>query len=414
MIELKVFYWFLKAIFCGLFQVGNKQWRIAGKELISKPTFRLPDSAAGDRLVGFRLLKRTFVTIKSLSHNQDKKEVLIFEADESNCETSKEYVIWQGKYNIDKISCYSRSTIEISKNRKAISFCLLLLSLILIPATIISKSRVQYALIFTEFIEAIGLLNHIKQVCPKTLHFFNTSEKDANILYLIIKKASKLNVFKHPSPGALIAHNQNLMTDVLVLSSKYQVEEYNLMLKETIKCKEVVKWPPEYSKKYLNNYGTLNVDKTFKYLIGFYSHGGWLRKKTELTNALFANPDEEEECLKTIAKYINQNDLILKVYLHPKEKKYITEAKKYYLSFIEEGKLSYFTSDESSSSDFNSVKIGICAYSAILFERNNLGLETLVWREKNNNFPLYGTSLYDQSFNNYEELLRLINKIILK
>jgi hypothetical protein len=41
------------------------------------------------------------------------------------------------------------------------------------------------------------------------------------------------------------------------------------------------------------------------------------------------------------------------------------------------------SSSYSPSYDFNSVKIGICAYSAVLFERDNFGFETLVWREKN-------------------------------
>ncbi len=412
MIEIKVFFWFLKAIFCGLFQVGNQRWRIAGKELISKPTFRLPDSAANDRLIGFKILKRVLINLSSKNYDFKKNDVLIFEASVANCKTTKEYVIWKKKYDVNLVTCCFRDELLMSKNKVRTYLYLIFLSILLIPITIICKNRVQIALIFSEFIEALNLINCISLVQPKILHFFNTSEKDANFLYLLLKEFSEMQIFKHPSPGALIAHNQNLMTDVIVLSSNYQVEEFNLKFKEIIFYKEIEIWPPEYSKKYLSDNYYITNKNEYKYLLGFYSHGGWLRRKTKLTNALFANPEDEEECLRIVAKYVNDNDLTLKIYLHPKEKKHIEEAKKYYQLFIDESKICYYDSNESSSIDFNSVKIGICAYSAILFERDNLGLEIIVWREKNKNFPLFSTSLYDNSFNNYNEFLTLLNKKI--
>ena len=107
-------------------------------------------------------------------------------------------------------------------------------------------------------------------------------------------------------------------------------------------------------------------------------------------------------------KYVNENNIKLKIYLHPKEKKYFIDAKKYYQSFINEKNIVYYTDTLPSSFDFKSVKIGVCAYSAILFERDNLGFETLVWREKNNKFPLIGTKLHKKSFNNSNDFSCLI------
>jgi hypothetical protein len=408
LIEIKVFYWIIKAIVCGLFQVGDKKWRIAGKELISKSTFRLPDSAANDRFLGLRILKRVIKSLKVNSFEINKRNVLIFEANKKNCEETNDYIVEQKKYNKNCVICCFREELLIVKYKKVSIIFLMLFSFILLPITVFSIKRVQYSLLFTEFIEAIGLIRYINCVSPSILHYFNTSEKDSNFLYLIIKESTNLTIFKHPSPGALIAHNKNIMTDVLVLSSEYQCEEYNLKLKETVYCKKIEFWPPEYSNEYSIYFKNKPIKDDYLYLIGFYSHGGWLRKKQKLTKALFADPNDEEECLKIVSKYINSNNLILRLYLHPKEKNDIELAKKYYQSFIDESKLSYFNSKDRSSSDFDSVKIGVCAYSAILFERDNLGLKTLVWRDEKKQFPMYGTGLFKNSFNSFEEFNKLI------
>jgi hypothetical protein len=127
---------------------------------------------------------------------------------------------------------------------------------------------------------------------------------------------------------------------------------------------------------------------------------------------LFANPDEEESCLKIVAQYVNENNIKLKIYLHPKEKEYLTDAKKYYQSYINEKNIVYYTDILPSSFDFYAVKIGVCAYSAILFERDNLGFETFVWREKNNKFPLKGSKIYNKSFDSYEGLKKLVGEIV--
>jgi hypothetical protein len=282
---------------------------------------------------------------------------------------------------------------------KYIKPLLLILSGLVIPVTLFSKNRIQWSLIFAEYVETMGLVNIVRKTQAKQLYFFSPAEKDSNFIYLVLKNLYQIEIYKHPSPGALVAHNKNLMTDVLVLSSKYQEEEYELLLKHHIICKKTETWPSESSKGYYHLYNENSTSEKSEHLIGFYSHGGWLRKKSNLSKALFAKPDEEENCLKIVAKYVNENNLNIKIYLHPKEKEFFSDAKQYYKKYFNLERITFYTDIEPSSYDFNSVKIGICAYSAVLFERDNFGFETLVWREKNNKFPIKGTTLYKKSFN---------------
>lgn len=408
MINIKVFFWFLKAIFSGIFRVGDKKWQVAGKELISKPTFRLPDSAANDRLIGFRLLKRVWTGFKKKSILDKTYDVLIFDAAESGLKSRLDYVLWNKDYHQNSIYCVGRDKLIDFVHEGYTKLFILLSALYIVPISIFSKNRIQWSMLYNEYTELVGLLSIIKQIQPNKLHFFSPGEKDSNFLYLILKKTSRIEIFKHPSPGALIAHNQNLMTDTLVLSSNYQTEEFKLLLNKTITCTKTEFWHAESSKNYIELYKNKEEFNGFEFLLGFYSHGGWLRKKTSLSQALFANPDEEESCLKIVAQYVNENNIKLKIYLHPKEKEYFTDAKKYYQSYINEKNIVYYTDTLPSSFDFKTVKVGVCAYSAILFERDNLGFETLVWREKNNKFPLIGTKLYEKSFNQNLGFLELI------
>jgi hypothetical protein len=410
LIYFKVFLWFIKAIFSGIFHLGDKKWQIAGKELISKPTFRLPDSAANDRLIGFRLLKRVWTGFKKKIILDNTYEVLIFDAAESGLKARLDYVLWNKDYHQNSIYSVGRDKLIDYINEGYTKLFLILSAFYIIPFSIFSKNRVQWSMLYSEYTELVGLLTITEQIQPNKLHFFSPGEKDSNFIFLILKKTSRVEIFKHPSPGALIAHNKNLMTDTLVLSSNYQAEEFKLLLNKTIFCSKTTIWQAESSKNYIDLYKNKKEDSGFEYLLGFYSHGGWLRKKTNLSQALFANPDEEESCLKIVAQYVNDNNIKLKIYLHPKEKKYFIDAKKYYQSYINEKNIVYYTDTLPSSFDFKAVKIGICAYSAILFERDNLGFETLVWREKNNNFPLIGTKLHEKSFNNSTDFNCLIKK----
>lgn len=409
MIELKVFYWFLKAIFCGLFQVGNQQWRIAGKELISKPTFRMPDSAHSDCLIGLRILKRTLTSLsQSENFPQNKISILVYDGSFKSFSKRKSYLIWVKKYDENKIFGLGRDNVHLYANKSICFFILIVLSIVVIPSTIVSKNRAKWALILSEFIETCGLLSFINKTGLEKVHFFSPAEKDSNLAYLLLQKFG-LTVTKHPSPGALVAHNKFLMTDVLALSSVYQTEEFDLHLKNSISTNSIENWPPENAQEYEHLYNIKEIIPDIEFKYAFYSHGGWLRKNKGLTDGLYAKPEEEEKCLKVVAEFINKNtnDSIL-IYLHPKEKQNLASARDYYSNFFNEGKFKLYTDTLSSAHTFKNVEIGIGAYSTVLFERQNLGFKTLIWRELEKGFPISGTTFYKNSFASREDLLSLI------
>lgn len=406
MIKIKIAFYFLKAIVCGICHFGDKKWQIAGKELISKPTFRLKDTDSKDVFLGFRMLKRVWSDLQSQKKIVDNYDILVFDATFKAINNRLDYLLWNKNYENKTNICIGREDLVKYVNPFFAKIILVFLSMFFIPITLFSKNRVNWSLIIREYIETIGLIKLVSKKGIKIIHFFSPAEKDANFLYLVLKKISNVHIYKHPSPGALIAHNQFLMTDTLVLSSHYQKEEYQLQLNKTISCQAIEFWPPENSKSYLDFYKNNKKEPNFK--IGFYSHGGWLRKQTNLSNALFANPSDEEECLKVVIAFIKKHHLPLKIYLHPKEKQNIEKTKSYYFNFLNKEEFEFYTEHLNSSFDFQSVEYGIGAYSAILFERDYCGFKTLVWREKQGKFPLLGTAFYKNSFDNINELTNKI------
>jgi len=406
LIELKVFYWFIKAIFCGLFQMGGRNLRIAGKELISKPTFRQPDAAFRDKLIGIKLLKRSWSNLSIKPEEPEEPiEILVFDGSTKSFDIRLNYLVWVKKYKPEKVFGLGRDNASNFAKGFWSRILLVPIAFLVLPFTILSENRVQWALIFSEFTEVCGLINFVTLKQIKTIHFFSPGEKDSNLIYLILKK-HHCKVIKHPSPGALIAYNKYLMADILAVSSKYQEEEFEVELKKTISVSEIEKWPPENAFSYHHLYN--NQSEEFKYKYGYYSHGGWLRLKNNSSKALFAQPEEEEDCLSILSEFIKQNSDTLMIYLHPKEKVQIDIAQEYYAKIFKGINLSFYKETNPSSFDFASVEIGIGAYSTVLFERETYGFKTIYWKEKNGKFPLMRTSAFKHSFNTISELKELV------
>jgi hypothetical protein len=407
----KVLVYILKACFFGLFRVGNSRQRTAGIELIRKPTFRLPDYAAKDRLIGLRQFKRSWSAIYSCGMQNKEKHsgILIFETSVKSIAKRAEYLIWEKKYKSEDLIGVARPELyQFSKTLK-VKLGLILLAFFIFPCTIFSRYRVQWALLFSEYVEIVGLLNFVDRNEFNKIHFFNVAEKDANLIYLLLS-IRKVQVVKHPSPGALIAHNKNLMTDVLAFSSKYQEEEYQLTLKDSIVTSETEVWAPENAVEYDAFYLNKPKPNIYPYKLGFYSHGGWLRQEKKATNALFAKPEDEYKVLEILSVYLKDNPKQkMIIFLHPKEKLFLEKAKLFYGKYFNLDKVDFYLGQKSSSSFFNEVEYGLGAYSTVLFERDNYGFKTIVWRD-GEAFPVKGSKMHENSFSNLNELDQLVLK----
>ncbi len=405
----RIFRYFVKAISKGLFSNGTDEWAVAGKELISKRTFRLPDDSYHDHLIGLRLFIRTFKNLNCEKRSAEgKRSVLILDSNQKVYDLRKNYILKVKNYSETEITGMTRDVSFAFVPGWPAKLYLFLLSLFILPATFFSKNRVQWSLIFPEFVEIVAAVQVALTLKVKQVHFFSPAEKDANLFYLILREAG-LKVTKHPSPGALISHNKSLMADVLAISSNYQQEEYNIELDKTIRVSSTESWPPETALNYMDLYK--GEKKKYDYKLGFYSHGGWWRVKDGKTSGLFAKPEEEEKCLDMLSEYlkINPSEKVI-LFLHPKEKGDLAETEKYYSKWFNKTQIEYFTEKTPSSHAFDRAQIGIGSYSTILFERDYFGFKTLILREDDRNFPLKGTKFYQHSFVSGKDLAERIKE----
>jgi hypothetical protein len=231
---------------------------------------------------------------------------------------------------------------------------------------------------------------------------------------LLLKK-NNISVYKVPSPGPLFMHNKILLTDYLVLSSGYQLEEIEFI--KTIKAHTLVKGIPELGLNYLNKYieleGVTNLSEKQKYSqsIGYYSHGSWLRSKQKNADNGLNIKNSEEKTLSIINDFLKENQgYHLKIFLHPKEKKYHDQKEllAYYDSLIDDKRYSYAPFQLNSADSFDEVNIAVVALSTILFERLFVARKVLICKIGMNGFPLPNSSLNTISFDSLDELKKLI------
>lgn len=409
MSTLYVYICFIKAILFGLLRIGSKQWRIAGTELFSKRTFRLADSSYRDYFIGFRVLKSILLSVLKAKRRKIKNApILIIESSTKFEKSDIDYICWQKNYNPNDIVFLAKENAVHYSPKFPSLFFLALLSIIVLPFTMLSKYRVQWALILVEYIEILAAYKFVVHGKIKKIHWFSVSEKDSNLAYLILKGESR-EIIKHPSSGALTAHNKNIMSDVLALSSNYQVDEYNLKLRKSVFINEIEMWDPEGALQYHHLYAEKKLDSVFEYKYGFYSHGGWHRKENHKTQGLFSSLESEEKCLDILHDFFKKNshEKII-IFLHPNEKQNLQKTRLYYYKWFDPQQIKFYTEDKPSSNVFLMAEVGIGAYSTILFERDYYNFKTLVYRDVPKDFPVLGSRMYESSFNNVDDFTMII------
>lgn len=286
--------------------------------------------------------------------------------------------------------------------------------------TFINKTKgnkVNFALALKEVIEIECFLHQLNKYNITELIDFANYEVDSNFLYLLLKQKN-ITVYKVPSPGPLYMHNKILLTDYLILSSGYQLEEIDKI--KTIKTKYIIKAIPEmglnYLKKYIGN--QIVIDKVQKdniYTLGYYSHASWMRAKNKDADNGINLHQSEEITLHLISEFLNQNPKFsLKIFLHPREKKYPHKEHlySYYNNILKNSKFQFAPVEMNSTDSFNEINVAIVALSTILFERLFVGKKILICKAGIKGFPIKESSLNNISFNTIKELQRLMNEIV--
>lgn len=391
-----VIFHFYKAIVYYLFKLtNNKKIFLSGWCLLKKSSFRLSKKSNTDKLVGFRIYKRT---LRSLVKNNlrpkqlnDKSREVIFA---SNSKFEHQIIRYVERFINKKIDCFlTRENVVYCSSFLDKALSILLVTLFSLPFMVISffsRNRVNYALVIIEIVELAGVLKFVQENNITAFHDYNPYEIDSNLLALLLIK-KRLYVYKYPSPGPLSGHNRVLIADNLVVSSKYHIDEIKHH-QETFFVDKITEWLPEYSEHYLDFYfkkPTAAIPKT----IGFYSTASWVRELYGSINSTVPGSNNEEPLIENLNQFLLKNvDYKLILFLHPKEKKMFDAAinhynKKFLVPFI------IGNQEKSSAELFNMVDVGVGVYSTILFERLFCGFKTLFFPKGMKSFPIFDSSL---------------------
>jgi len=256
-----------------------------------------------------------------------------------------------------------------------------------------SKNRGSKAMHITFIAENAGLKNVLEELKINQLYDFAPYLIDSNFAYCFCKSESLIYA-KLPSPGPLSTHHHILFCDDLILSSPYQFEELTTLPNVSFSTQQ--KWIPEYGFTYIDQYREDLSEAPIK-TIGYYSHGGWLRKSEGHADDGLNIPQAEAQLLTDLAAILKSEKLFkLIVFPHPREKKEAVweQTQAHYQTYFGElTNVEIVQQSVQTSKAFNQVDIAVAAFSTILYERLFCGFKTFIGNYGMNHFPMPNSSL---------------------
>jgi N-acetyl sugar amidotransferase len=394
----------------------SETW-IVKVSLLDKLSYRLPEAARTDRLIGLRIFHT--VLMKILRNRITYKKLLpeggfaIYDVYDKFQELLVNYV---NKQSTEKASWYIYK-VGLCGNVNKVSLLLqvpifVLFSVPFVILSVFSSRRSNYALLMMEAVEISSLLYILKKNKIKKVLDFVPYEKDGNLLSLLLMQ-QKIYVAKVPSPGPLYLHNSLLLGDHLILSSQYQFEEYENFKDKGIKIKTVEKWLPEFAFEYIDLYVDADrQDGKNANKIGYYSHGAWIRQKEGHRKSILRVYEDEIKILSFLNVYLRARpELSLKVYMHPREMRaeIIEDARAFYRQHLPDIDFVFSGNGEKTSHCFSESALAICAYSSVIYERLFCGFKTLIGLPHTEAFPMKESRLNNIVFKTYEEMAGKVN-----
>jgi hypothetical protein len=387
----------------------NSPLHCAGKSL-SQITFRLPNESKNDVFITFRIFKRILFNLfkrkKAFLKLNQNTHTAIFDVNNNSFELRDNYI---------KTYSGENSSSFISKN-DLISFISVYLTMFYVVVLILSclpiflislcsKNKFHYPLMIQEFFEAIQLVYLIKKYHISKVHYFCIYERDSNICAFVLMKLG-VYVNKIPSEVPLCFFNKIVIANELSFCFAYQKEEFDLYRK-TMFVEKTNVWAPEQilnaPKRFLSsdeNYKKSNYD------IGFFSSGNWLRAQLGDVDMGHNDKDNEELILRGLIDYAQQNNLKLRVFLHPIEKRVEHKVANefYYKKFLQYENVSLADTTISSIEGFDDINVGVSLYSTLMFERIYLGFKTILAPFDYDDFPIRQSSLNHICVHNMKQL----------
>jgi hypothetical protein len=381
---------------------------LAGKCLRENSSYRLDISSETDRMLGFREVKRVWArwnspkkgfdwiekgsSVALLSSNAANKDMILDYVQRSS---SKTIGLWIAKD--DLCGGPNFSTAEFMQ----FWFTALLWSFKIVFSPSFRSNR---GLMIREMYENAILIEELRSRAIKHIYHFVPYEKDSNVLSLLLRQIGVRCTFI-PSAGPISKHNHTMIADEIVLVTPYQIEEYERKWKESIRCEKILRWIPERAFTYIDLYRNRSFHFKDK-VIGYYSHGSWIRLKHKHQSAEAATK-KEEWILGLIKKYLeSHSEVRLILFPHPRERQseVLEETKAYYTALLGTDRVEISSNTKSSAESFDLVDLAVAAYSSIVYERLFCGFKMIIGSPDKSGFPMENSSLSQIVFYNYEAM----------
>jgi hypothetical protein len=390
----------------------NSNEYLAAACLFELPSYRLHEYDKYDRLIGFRILVRTFRRIlsskKGCTTLDNSAKTLVISSSRNTTEIIN-YISRSGKAPIH--SYIDRDHMALGDfGKRWLAMRWLPFALRQSLRCITSPYRSTVALTIAEIPEIAFVLKYAKTNSIQLIYDFLPYEVDSNFMYLLFNK-NDIEVFKIPSSGPLASHHKILLSDHLALSTPYHFEEIK-KFESTIRVGQIHLWPPERAHLYFSLYKE-NRKWEENGTIGFYSHGEWLRRIQKHSEIGRRIGEAEEAILGMLGSIVKNNSSFkLRVFPHPRELKpeVYPQMLAHYRRCIGHDSFEIFSEQGGTSQHFAKAEIAIAAFSTILYERLYSGYKTLIGNMFISDFPINSSKLNSICFKNQIELENMLRQ----
>lgn len=386
-----IIFFYLRLIFRAN-RKGSDPSGLSGWCLLHKKSFRTSQGGFGPAQVTGRLFRTVFARKKSGVRNYPGERNGIAVWDNRDVSQIRyDHIVFNGGQTPSFF--IERNGLQITGSLRVVTVLIyFMLWPFLTLWALFSKHSANIALLYDEWTEAIALMQVVKHNKISYIYFYCPYEADANALYLLLHREG-VTVNKIPSPNLLAAHNQEVLSDSITLSSPCQADELHTY-RDTIKVGEIIKWFPEQFAAYADVYRNERREAQ-RFTLGYYSHASWFRTSEGKVSEV-GDVEAEFALLRTLKQILNVHPQFrCVVFLHPKEKRadVFPQTQEYYNDQIGTGKYVFADVNVAASRIFDSVDIGVGALSTILFERLFLGNKTIFFPAGIKIFPVPESSL---------------------
>lgn len=400
MISLSVFFYFISAFFHHLFRISSPE-SLAFRSFLGR-SFRIPQKDERSTRFVLFVFKDTLKQIWSAKADEGNTVpgAAIYDLHRASFELRKSYIKSFEPHSEITNGFFKNELLNVSYGggRKIWDTLLFIwVYFLLFPFALLSTNKGVVILIAKELIETIQLLRGIRKGKVRELFFFCIYEKDANFIGLALNKRG-IRSSKITSEVPMAVWNSKVIADRLCICFAYQYEELAKFAAGQYH-KKVELWGPERShlvKQIYSNREKVSAElKNSKKKIGFYSTGGWIRKKLGHLEQGTNIVENESLVLNVLCDQCAATGGKLLVFLHPREKAilHMDDTKAHYDAMLKNIEYEFANLEAGTSELFHKVDLAVSFTSTVVFERIYFGFKTLIMPIGFTNFPLPGSAI---------------------